>query len=145
MCVLVCNSLRSTQPVTLRGRRMSGSVPLVVLRSWKLEASRAEKATAVKCSFPIRYINKSGFNFNYNSDISCFKHQPHHHCVLRLALHACLSWAVSMPFLHKGRSYISSLLSFISVEAELFIYSGLESCFIFHFWSKNVKLRPFSR
>jgi hypothetical protein len=29
----------------------------------KLEASGAEKAIAMSCSFPIRYINKSGFNY----------------------------------------------------------------------------------
>jgi len=29
----------------------------------ELKASGAEKATVICCSFPIRYINKQGFNF----------------------------------------------------------------------------------
>jgi hypothetical protein len=52
-CVHVRKRLSwSTQPVTLRGRRMSSSVPLSVLRIWKHAGRKS-------CSFPIRYINKS--------------------------------------------------------------------------------------
>jgi len=52
--------LWSTQPDTLQGRRMSSSVPVVVLRSWK----QAEQKKRQLCAEAFRSaLNKQGFTF----------------------------------------------------------------------------------
>ena len=77
LCVPVCKYLWSTQPVTLRGRWMSSSGSAA-----KLKASGAEKETAISWSFPIRYINRCGFNFMFHKTISnkWFQHFTWHQC-----------------------------------------------------------------
>jgi len=59
----VVNSTRYPPGTSNEMRRTSGSAA-------ELKASRAEKATAICWSFPIRYINKQGFNFNFTSPAS---------------------------------------------------------------------------
>jgi len=62
-CVLVCKCLWSTLPDTLWGRRMSSSIPVVVLWSWK-QAEQKKRQLYAEALRSAMYINRAlTFNF----------------------------------------------------------------------------------
>jgi hypothetical protein len=122
----VCRCLWSTQPITLRGRRMSSSLPVVVVLSWNFESKCIrEKAAAIRCSFPIHYINEL---------IS--------HSLLRARFKASVQW-LTLPVYHYTHTKMNLTswptcvangvhVSYVTADST---DSSIESC---DFWQNNM-------